>query len=184
MLCDIEIDTDAPTQLSGSQIILNAVFDSTIPVLIDGDITVDEGSIAPINEEVILTVEKSLTDFNTLMPNAALSVAQDDEFVFINAAMPDEYVIDAEQRLGQALQDYIDKNDYEKYDYNIKIDNKIVGLDEDILAELYLGYSIKLKELEEPLSITNISITHRDSSLFDEYEVKISPTTKKITGIS
>lgn len=176
--------TDGLSGTSQKTFIVTTRFDENTPLIVIGDITADEGTISPIDEDVIITVEKSITDYNTLLPNANLSVSVDDEYVFINAALPDAYVIDAEQRLGQAIQDYIDKNDFEKYNFNIKLDSKIVNLDEELLPQLSLGYSIKLEQLTEALEIVNITITHKDSQIFDEYDIKISPTAKRIIGIS
>lgn len=176
--------TDGLAGNSQKTIQLRTLFSGEEPLMTAGDITKDGSITVPSNEDVVLTVEKSINDFNTLMPNATLKPVAGDEFVFINAKMPDEYFIYAEQRLGAALQAYLANNSFEKYNYNISLDSKIIGLDESIQDAIEIGNTIQLEELAEELDIVNISIEHKDSQIFDTYEIKISNTSKKPIGFN
>lgn len=141
-----------------------------------GDIITDPDT------SISVTLKKSMNDFDVLLPNDLIVPMPGDEFVLLNIDLPDSYIIAAENRVEAGLLDILNKNNFQKYNYTLEIDSKLINETAGLKDKLILGNKIKLAELSEALDINSISIKRNANQLFDTYEVDISPTSLRLSS--
>lgn len=179
---DVVVSAVIGQQTPNSSLILFSEFSTEEPYMTEGDISADDGTIAPVDEDVVLTLEKNITSFNTLMPNATLKPVAGDKFVLLNVKLPDAYVISAEQRLGQALWNFLQNNNYAKYEFSLSLDSLIIHTVPGILDTIIIGNNIVIDGIDEPLEIKSVNIKHSGTEVFDTYEIQIGQTAKRVTS--
>lgn len=171
----IKLDA-AGVKTIGGKINLFADFNPDIPFLTD-DATLRQPDIE--TKDVTLTLQKSIDDFNELMPSLLLPIQAGDRFVLINIDLPDSYVIAAEQRLEDAILKHLVENNFDKMIYTGKVFPPLLLDDTTIQPNLRTGSKIKLKDLDEALEIVNITYQKDNAEIFGIYTFQLKETTKR-----
>lgn len=153
-------------------------FDKDVPFMTDKGTIVFPDNIQ--DTSITLTLQKSLGDYDILIPNATLYPQAGDKFVLINADLPDFLVIAAEERLENALKAYRDSHAYNKFNYDINIDSKFINDNPSIASLLKVGNRLKIGS--EALNILNVSTEYKRDSIFPNYTVRVSPTTQRVVS--
>uniref|UniRef100_UPI0025D76D8A phage tail protein n=1 Tax=Methanohalobium sp. TaxID=2837493 RepID=UPI0025D76D8A len=89
-----------------------------------GDLAGYEFKVAYDHSSNKFTLSKFTTDQGLELPNDTLKPSDadgGDEYVILNIQMPDSYISDAETELKNKAQDYLDKNDTPRVQYNVAI---------------------------------------------------------------
>jgi hypothetical protein len=173
----IEVSVSEPlSPLVDGSAFITADFRASVPYITDRG-TIIQPDLS--TQEITLTLQKSLDDFGVLMPNANLNLAAGDKFALLGVNLPDSYVIAAEQRLEDAILNWLSENNYGKFQYDAKIYPLLFAQDETIEPQIAIGYKIKLKELTEDLEIISTTIEKRTDMLLKQYNIQLSPTTKR-----
>ena len=171
----ISLSTEESKYARG-KIYLRAGFNSEEPFMKD-EYSIYQPGIE--GDVVTLTLQKSIDDFNDILPNATLTLQSGDRFALINIDLPDSYVIAAEQRLEDEVLKYKSEYNFHKYLYTGKIFPPLLIDDKTIEPKLYVGSKIRLKEYSEALEIISISMDKSASEMFGMYSFQLKATSKK-----
>ena len=87
--------------------------------------------------QVTLIVQKDLDTFGTIMPNVYQQPKANDKFVILGISLPTSYITNAQQRLDDAMVEYMRENNVHYFDYPLKFDEYFLAQNTDILAQIH-----------------------------------------------
>lgn len=128
--------------------------------------------------EVWIALEKETDTYGIIMPNATsnLRVVKNDSFVILNIHLPLAYIQDAEDRLSKAIIAQMQKDNSERFSFNISFsrvymeDNPIIARSLTENAKIYVRYD----GLTIPLYVNNYSFKMSSGSPLPEISVDLN----------
>lgn len=82
-------------------------------------------------------VQKDIDTFGTIMPNIYQQPKAGDKFVVLGISLPTSYISNAEQRLDEAMKEYMLENNVYYFDYPLKFDEFFLAQNTDILSQIH-----------------------------------------------
>ena len=115
-------------------------------------------------------------DVGRFFPYASMNIKAGDKFVLLNIEMPEVYIKAASQRLLTAGQEYLSKNDYVRYTYEVNISPVYMAknplLKESIVEGDYLMFADTDLGINGSIIIDNLNIKEGDG--LSTYEVTLT----------
>jgi len=126
----------------------------------------------------ILTCNRVLDEgIGLYFPYASMNIKAGDKFVLLNIEMPEVYIHAASQRLLAAGQEYLSKNDYVRYTYEVNISPVYMArnpiLHDTIVEGDYLQFSDTDLGIAGSIIIDNLRIKEGDE-IIPTYEVTLT----------
>lgn len=117
-----------------------------------------------------------IEDVGRFFPYASMNIKSGDKFVLLNIEMPEVYIKAASQRLLTAGQEYLSKNDYVRYTYEVNISPVYMAknplLKESIIEGDYLMFSDTDLNIDGSIIIDTLRIKEGDG--LSTYEVTLT----------
>ena len=154
----------------------NGEFDPVIHTTA-GDGHVRDGSKYPDSRysQISVIVQKDLDTFGTLMPNRYQAIAGGDQFVLLGISLPDSYIADAEDRLKEAMEEYMLENNVYYYDYPLKFDEHFLVTHTDILSQLHNNTIVRFEYVGTMLALYVKQMTIKyGQSVLPQYDVTLT----------
>lgn len=119
--------------------------------------------------------QKDNETFGTLMPNVYQQPAAGDKFVILGISLPLTYITEAEQRLDEAMKEYLLENNYYYYEYPLKFDEYFLANHTDILGQIENNKIVRFQYGNEnnALYVKQISIKYGNKAL-PEYNITLT----------
>lgn len=127
------------------------------------------------NASITVIVQKDTDTFGTLMPNVYQNPRQGDKFVILGISLPLSYIEDAQERLDEAMTEYMLENNFHYYDYPLKFDEYFLAKNVDILAQIRNNNIVRFMfgGEENVLYIKQITIQYGSSTL-PQYSITLT----------
>ena len=129
------------------------------------------------NNEVWIALRKEESSFGQIMPNVTsnLKPSKDDTFVILNILLPKKYILEAEKRLDKALIDYMHKNNYELFSFEVGFSRIYLAEHETILQSLSENSSVSVEYngIEYGLYVSSYSYKMSGSQSLPEIKVSL-----------
>lgn len=125
-----------------------------------------------------VVLQRETSDIGYQLPNATVKMVAGDEFVLLNINLPNAYILDAENRLETATQEWMAANIGEPLAYNIVVPEEFVARTPGIYYYLREGCGIPLFDtilnVDATYLVQNLTITYRSEKILPEYNLTIS----------
>lgn len=129
---------------------------------------------------------------NYVIPSGKIKPQKGDKFVLLNILMPENFILQAEQRLKEAAQKYLNENSRSKVSYTVNLD-EIYFANRTLVADV-LKEAVSLRVIDNELgdmvandgskytvkSIQNLVITYKEGQDIPSYQVTLSE--KMVSG--
>lgn len=147
------------------------------------------------NNEVWIALKKDNSTYNTVMPNVQnkYKPSTSDTFVITNIQLPKAYILNAEDRLKDAIIKYMSENNDEKFNFSISFSRIFMAENKEIAEQIKEGSKINVEYNGKTYSFYITSYTYKMSSddALPEISVDITNTissstdslTNKITSV-
>ncbi len=123
---------------------------------------------------------------NYVIPSGKIKPQKGDKFVLLNILMPENFVLQAEQRLKEAAQKYLSENSQSKVSYTVNLD-EIYFANRTLVAAV-LKEAVSLRVIDNELgdmvandgskytvkSIQNLVITYKEGQNIPSYQVTLA----------
>lgn len=122
-----------------------------------------------------LILQKDMNTFGTLMPNEYQYPQEGDQFVILGISLPLSYVENAQERLDEAMQEYMLENNVYYFEYPLKFDEYFLANNTYILSQIKNNNVVRFEfqGQEIPLYIKQITIKYGDKPL-PEYNITLT----------
>lgn len=122
-----------------------------------------------------LILQKDMNTFGTLMPNEYQYPQEGDQFVILGISLPLSYVMNAQERLDEAMQEYMLENNVYYFEYPLKFDEYFLANNTYILSQIKNNNVVRFEfqGQEIPLYIKQITIKYGDKPL-PEYNITLT----------
>lgn len=131
-----------------------------------------------INNEVWIALKKDIDTFGVIMPNASANYKPSvgDTFVILHIDLPKAYILNAEERLKQAIIDYIALNNSEKFTFSIKFSRIYFAQNPTILSTLSENSAISIEYDEKiyNLYVSSYNYKINEGDALPEISVELS----------
>lgn len=133
------------------------------------------------NVSVPITLLKDIDTFGTILPNQQLKVAAGDKFVILNINFPQSYILNAEQKLTEAIIKHLNENNFERFNFSIKFSSIFFAQNPNIINKINensiirIGYSNKITDLY----VDSINITSNNDNPLYDYNIQVSEKSTK-----
>lgn len=116
-----------------------------------------------VNNEVWIALKKEYNTFGIIMPNKANNYKPGigDTFVILNINLPHSYIVNAEQRLTEAIIKHMYDNNAEKFNFGIKFSRIYLQEHEDVLKNLNENSAINIKYNGRKFTLHTSSYTYK-----------------------
>lgn len=163
------IDSDDLRVFSASNVpfdINDYLIDNVIPSVkfTSGNLSGTEFNVIYDSDTEIFTVDY-ITEGDITYPNETIRISKFDQFKILNIGFPDEYIADAETRLQEKTQEYIDKYSNPLQYFEGEVDEQYIQMNGiglrlyDIIRVVSASYSLdalySIKELTHSITNTN-----------------------------
>ena len=145
--------------------------------------TDDDGHVRDINKypnsengSITLIVQKDNNTFGILMPNTYQYPKADDDFVILGISLPTSYITNAEERLDEAMREYMLENNVYYYDYPLKFDEHFLATHLGILRQMRNNTIVRFQFGNEPpmaLYIKQLTVKFGESVL-PQYDITLT----------
>lgn len=125
--------------------------------------------------QVTLIVQKDTETFGVLMPNAYQKPAVNDKYVILGISLPYTYVTDAEDRLDDAMEQYMHENNVYYYDYPLKFDEYFLASNIHILQQIKTNTIVRFEYggSVHALYVKQLTVRYGESPL-PKYEITLT----------
>lgn len=152
-------------------------------------------------ERISVIVHKENETFGTVMPNiyrqpkgdATQGEGKGDKFVILGISMPTSYISSAQDRLADAMKEYLKTNNEYYYEYPLKFDEYFFFKNEAILEQIHNNTKLRFMfaNEEKELYVKQISVSYGENplptfniTLTDEIEVVQNQLGQTIDAVS
>lgn len=147
-----------------------------------------EGNFAPDGEQrdlarypnsstksIEIIVQKDINTFGTMLPNIYQQPQGGDQFVILGISMPISYITNAEQRLDEAMKEYMLENNVYYFEYPLKVDEYFLATHTYILSQIKNNtiFRFRFQGQVIPLYVKQITIKYGDKPL-PEYSITLT----------
>jgi hypothetical protein len=133
-------------------------------------------SCEKVGNKYVLTCNRT-EDVGRFFPYSSMNINAGDKFVLLNIEMPEVYIQAASQRLLEAGQAYLSKNDYVRYTYDVKLSPIYMAknplLSETIIEGDYLMFSDIDLDINGSIIIDSLRIIE-GKDIVPTYEVTLT----------
>ena len=133
-------------------------------------------SCEKVGNKYVLTCNR-VEDIGRFFPYSSMNINAGDKFVLLNIEMPEVYIQAASQRLLEAGQAYLSKNDYVRYTYDVKLSPIYMAknplLSETIIEGDYLMFSDIDLDINGSIIIDSLRIIE-GKDIVPTYEVTLT----------
>ncbi len=133
-------------------------------------------SCEKVGNKYVLTCNRT-EDIGRFFPYSSMNIKPKDKFVLLNIEMPEAYIQAASQRLLEAGQAYLSKNDYVRYTYDVKLSPIYMAknplLSETIIEGDYLMFSDIDLDINGSIIIDSLRIIE-GKDIVPTYEVTLT----------
>lgn len=126
-------------------------------------------------EQITLICEKDMNTFGTLMPNRYQHPQSGDQFVILGISLPSSYIEDAQERLDDAMEEYMLENNVHYFDYPFKFDEYFLTQNPYILQQISNNTTIRFEigGVRMPLYVKQFTIRFGESPL-PQYSITLT----------
>lgn len=126
-------------------------------------------------DQITLICEKDMNTFGTLMPNRYQYPQGADQFVILGISLPSSYIADAQQRLDDAMEEYMLENNVHYFDYPFKFDEYFLTQNPYILQQISNNTTIRFEigGVRMPLYVKQFTIRFGESPL-PQYSITLT----------
>lgn len=134
------------------------------------------------NTQITVICQKDTNTFGTLMPNifqkpkGTIAGEYDgDEFVILGISLPESYIINAQHRLDEAMDEYMLENNVYYFEYPLKFDEYFLATHTYVLNQIKNNTIVRFEFKGEiiPLYVKQITIKYGDSPL-PQYNITLT----------
>lgn len=125
--------------------------------------------------EVELIVQKDINTFGTLMPNIYQNPKSGDKFVVLGISLPFSYIENAQERLDDAMKEYMLENNVYYFEYPLKFDEYFFTTHQYILSQIKNNTIVRFEFQGQniPLYVKQLTIKYGDKPL-PEYSITLT----------
>ena len=131
-----------------------------------------------INNEVWVALKKEDSTFGVLMPNRTQNYRPSvgNQFVILNILLPQAYILAAENRLKEAIIEYMAKNNSDKFNFSINFSRVFFAENDAVYNQINENASITVVYNGKPITLYITSFTYRaeDGESLPEILVELS----------
>lgn len=126
-------------------------------------------------DQITLICEKDMNTFGTLMPNRYQYPQSADQFVILGISLPSSYIEDAQERLDDAMEEYMLENNVHYFDYPFKFDEYFLTQNPYILQQISNNTTIRFEigGVRMPLYVKQFTIRFGESPL-PQYSITLT----------
>lgn len=126
---------------------------------------------------ITVIVQKDINTFGTLMPNRYQMPATGDLFVITGISLPTSYITNAEERLDEAMQEYMLENNVYYYEYPLKFDEHFLATHTEILEQIRNNTIVRFQFADEVtdniLYVKQMTVKYGDKPL-PQYDITLT----------
>lgn len=126
--------------------------------------------------QITVLVKKEIETFGTLMPNIYQTPKAGDKFVVLGISLPLSYITSAEERLDEAMMEYMLENNVYYYDYPLKFDEYFLATHLEILSQIRNNTIVRFKYGNEPtmaLYVKQMVVKYGEKAL-PQYDITLT----------
>lgn len=132
------------------------------------------------NNEVWVALKKDTSTYGQIMPNAGqnLRPAAGDTFVILHILLPEQYILNAENELKEAVIRFMSENNGEKFNFSIAFSRIYLAENPDVAAQINENATLRVEYNGKTIELYVSRFTYRciDEEALPEIQVELNET--------